>query len=532
MRKSISALFLLLLFLLTGCRKTDIGPETETTEAPETSETTLSEQETESIPETEPPSTFTYSTVYRSDREYRSTELVLPPRSEMASTNGRYYCFHPTIPEGSRDDFIHDQETLIALLEENGIPCNLITVGVIKSYTGWASTEKSVIYMGIEEAKSWKQVLYTLQVAMGEFTNYGYLYALSNAIAGSLGWTTDEIPSVDTEELKKSPYIMDLTYPCFEGGYVPESETNLAKAVATAILESCEDPYDAEQFRQKQLDYALSAGIEDELAYLEFASAGDSCPLRIRNQYYELLVFREYDPKAEDVAYFADYPTLVSYLERFDRNIAYAAQYFDVTDAPVIEARLSPTIMEEYSETVIGVFLSNNGNPFIKMENLDCLVHEYVHYLYYTYCTENGWDSGAEVWQNEALAYYFGITGNAVLYETYYRSPSLFAYQFTQFVGHPYEDDWDSMYLLHTAAVESDTDPIEALYEYDHECGSLAAYVTQRFGEDVMAEVMLHPSRAEELTGCTMEDILQDWKALVLEARGSAKCYDEFFPKR
>lgn len=63
--------------------------------------------------------------------------------------------------------------------------------------------------------KSWEQVLTTIQVCLGDYTNYGYIYSLSNHVARDLQWICDDASIENEKVFVDDPSLLNLVYPCF-----------------------------------------------------------------------------------------------------------------------------------------------------------------------------------------------------------------------------------------------------------------------------------------------------------------------------
>lgn len=503
---------LLLCLLLIGCTAK---------ESPVPAESTASET---TVPVTEEPEVLTYQSLTRTDLEFRGSGRIFPIEAQVTSRNGCTYCFTPKITEDRRAAFIAAQETLNALLEQTGISPELKTIGVLVSYDSWAYSEKSTLYLDVDAAETWEQVLFTLQAVMGEYSNYGYLYALSNHLARELGWETDPLPDAALSELSASPYLLDLVYPCFDPEFVTDDQIAISKSLAVALFETLEDPFCQEAFLLAREQYAETSGIEYTPVSMAFASAGKSCPLKIRTPYFDLLRYDDYDCAEDYKNHFADYPTMVSDLTWLTDCIAHAADLFGVEEVPSIDVRLSGSAMDRYPGFG-GQFVPGSTEPYIDMKKLCVIVHEYIHYLYYLSVDTS--DPETYSWQNEAIAYYFGMLGENFVCAANYQEGAPYEEAYRQVIGHTYADPSDALYLLHLDILNEERSPIDLLTDGTRACGSFGLYFVQEYGEALFIQAMLQPSRVEELTGSTMEAIKQGWQEMIFALRENTLPLDQ-----
>lgn len=127
-----------------------------------------------------------------------------------------------------------------------------------------------------------------VQACLGDYTNYGYLYALSNHIAAQIGWACDETPAADDAVFADDPSLISLVYPCFSEKYNAPERIDACRALAVQLLESTEDVFSQQDFLAQQENFAQRHGAGSPLTYLQFAYNGESCPLKMRCNYLEI----------------------------------------------------------------------------------------------------------------------------------------------------------------------------------------------------------------------------------------------------
>ncbi len=166
-----------LLLLMAGCtRHGEVLPSQEVLPG-ETEQATV-EQEPE----------YAYSLVYRRVPNGDNTAFLMEGNVWQCTLEERNYEFDRTLEQEQRDRFISAQEQLCAYLKSNGLSTDGLVFRILKDSTNWTESDSQLAYFDIANTETWHQALTTVQAVLGDYTNYGYLYALCNRIAGELGW--------------------------------------------------------------------------------------------------------------------------------------------------------------------------------------------------------------------------------------------------------------------------------------------------------------------------------------------------------
>ena len=110
-----------------------------------------------------------------------------------STDDGNFYVFSED--ESVANEFVNAQRTLVAYLRSQGAHIDEMTYYGMDYGYSFSKSSKSSAYVSLSDIRSWQQVLVTLQTVWGDYTDYGYLFALSNAIAEELEWKTDDIPA-------------------------------------------------------------------------------------------------------------------------------------------------------------------------------------------------------------------------------------------------------------------------------------------------------------------------------------------------
>ena len=135
----------------------------------------------------------------------------------LTKDDGFFFC--ATADKDKADAFVNAQRTLLQFLRDSGVEIPKLNYYAMDTDDSFSESEKKRAHISLSDAKSYRQVLITLQTLWGDYTDYGYLYALANMIAEHLGWQTDSIEEVDQSALNSffiaNPVALNLLYPCF-----------------------------------------------------------------------------------------------------------------------------------------------------------------------------------------------------------------------------------------------------------------------------------------------------------------------------
>lgn len=504
-RKSLILLLVLLAILISGC-------------GAEPTVTTVSEVETTAAL-TEPEYVFTHASGM--DIEPYGSKLFLKG-SERIELSGNIYDFSPDIPEAERITFIELQEQLIAYLSDGmAEPVSGLNFRIQACYPCRSDSDNAKVYFGMDTAGTWEQALATLQAVFGDYTNYGYLYALANQAAEDLGWICDSwLGEADMTAFSKNPALLNLVYPCFLPDSAMRGEIIAAKTLSLELVAEMDNPYSGEaDFAAAAQTYAAGQGIEFAPSYLGFAYNGPSCPMKIRTRYLEV---------CRDSTYEADYYTtfgnptvkewtasvdgLISTLENVDKQLAEARAIFGYEDEDLLEGedlaevRLLSSELSVEGDAAAGIFCGP-GNA-MQVQGYGVILHEYVHYLFALHC-DRSWDY--EGWETEAVAYYLARQED---YETFILIYGVRAsVNYEALVGKPLEspDDMPEYFDVIVHLQSQDTYPKYWLNQGGNECISVAGYIVREYGEDAFMQIMLSPRDTKAVTGKAFDELVEDW---------------------
>ncbi|MBQ5977059.1 MAG: hypothetical protein IJL51_02890 [Oscillospiraceae bacterium] len=464
-----------------------------------------------------PEPVYEYEEVYLRLTEPCGTGFVLQENVCQAAVGSRTYQFVSSIPIEDRAAFIDGQERLCGLLEEHGISAAEKRFLVLPDYTNWTDSEKDVAYYGLDGLNSWQQALTTLQLALGDYANYGYLYALADRLTAELGWQRDE--AAEAGPLPDAA-LLNLVYPCFDEFYTPAEEVAACKALSKELLAGLDDVWSEEAFLQARDAWAEAQYPDFQSTTLDFAYASESCPLKLRTRYTE--IFRT--PAFTQDAYAANGLFEEDYLSSLDgmiRGLGWLDGYlttlretFGVDDPALIPVVLRDEVGKYAEMTYSGYFHAAADGGHITSNSLHTLVHEYVHYLYWLRGGTS--DPAYESWINEVAACTFALP---VEYEAFYRSyllaePEIRA-KWTEKLGKDFEGPEDYIrYLRIVCRTEELPHPYKYYLISEYALRPVfGEYFVRTYGEDVFLDWVLAPSRSKALTGKTVDEIVDDWCA-------------------
>ena len=94
--------------------------------------------------------------------------------------DGWFFCV--TADTATADEFVNAQRTLLQFLRDSGVETPKLNYFAMDTDDSFSESDKKRAHLSLSDAKSDQQVLITLQTLWGDYTDYGYLYAVSNAI--------------------------------------------------------------------------------------------------------------------------------------------------------------------------------------------------------------------------------------------------------------------------------------------------------------------------------------------------------------
>lgn len=462
--------------------------------------------------------TYSYTDTYLRISEPYGADFIFNGTVKEVTIGTHTYQFEASTSEEDRAAFITAQEALCDYLEKQGIQTTRFLCRILPEYENRAESDNKTAYFGCSTVKSWKQILTTLQCALGDYTNYGYLYALANHISEELKWERD-LSEESTEILKKNPELLNLVYPCFHEEYTQSQKIASCKSLAKELLSAMEDPFVGEaKFIEKISRYAKDNDIDFSPTHLTFAYNGPGCPLKVRTKYLEVSRDGTYEGDKLyrdgflETDYLATVETILETFEWLDEELGALRKKFGTQTEERVPVKLSnelPHMTNKYFENG-GLCVYHETGIEIYATTLTCLAHEYIHYLYAI--TTQFQDKTYEPWHNEVLAYYYSLPS---AFETRLiwakNGGGLSLSDLEKIIGQKYDEPSDELLCLRFLIKQDKLPPAYYLKTTNDACSIFADYFIRQYGEEAFFQSMLTPSQTKVLTGVSMEQIVEDW---------------------
>lgn len=429
------------------------------------------------------------------------------------------YEFEDKISEESRETFAESQEKLCSILEKHGISTAGFTFRILADYPNRTESENGVAYYGLDSINTWGQVLTTIQVCYGDYTNYGYLYALANQVAADLKWNCDEVSVGSADAFVADTSLLNLVYPCFSEKYSDTEVIIACKALAIELLATTEDIWSEAEFLEARAIYAQDKSIDFEPTYVTFAYNGESCPLKLSCQYlevfwdYTFIASNEYLNGIIPVDYTDGVSGLIHTFEWLDAQLTMLCNRLNVEPVERVPVQMTEALPKGYLSPYVktgGLYHYENGAGEIFATTVTALAHEYVHHIYYLLCQCE--DPAYERWCNEVVAYYYTV-GQAYEYRLNIIKnvdPS-YRERLEARLGEAYDDPSDYIKFMRIGWRENEREYVYYLKSDNSLCSAFGEYFVRTYGEDVFLNSMLYPSQVKTFTGKTMDEIVDDW---------------------
>ncbi len=514
--RGVYILLFCVIFFFAGCsREETAGEESLDKKTENTGESGLENASEENLISCE------FTDVYLRITEPYGSSYILNGNVSQTAVEEHTYQFASDIEEEDCLSFIQAQEKLCAFLEEKGIPTVGMLYRVLTDYSNWTDSDEAMAYFGLNTVESWEQVLTTIQVSLGDYTNYGYLYALANDVAEELGWETDAGISnvIDVDNLKEYPSLLNLVYPCFDLMYEDEETIQTCKALALQILERLADPYAGEEAFTEEIEtWAQEQGGDFTSTYLRFAYYSESCPLKMATQYLE--IFRDADFVAEasyedgqiTYNYFENVSVMLQAFEWLDVQLEYYCEKLDAYPENLAVVQLTGKAhMQSLYPNFAGMYAGVEGEVNIYTYEVCTLGHEYLHHLYHLKVDIVDKDYG---WCSEVISYYYAGDHYEIMLRYANVIPEYSEEEIISRIGRILEEPSDYICLLRVLYREMEDPQYHFSLESDSGVGYKCAfgeYFVRTYGEEAFINSMLQPLQAEEYTGKTLDEIIEDW---------------------
>lgn len=439
------------------------------------------------------------------------------------TADGKFFCF--TDDKAQADDFVNTQRTLVKYLRDSGVQFGTMEYyGTDYGYS-FSQSSDGEAYVSLTDVRSWQQVLVTLQTIWGDYANYGYVYAMSNAIAEELGWQTDSVPAIAKESLDaffvENPIVLNLLYPTFTAAFASEEMVSNSKALAVLLLQNVQWKDALAKTPNEQLAaydeligaYAQELAVPFERQTCGYAYYGENVKLRIMTTYAELIIDCDYHDISEFLYgdYWSSCSSIYETANTINEEITAAVEYFGLEDeAGTIQIKWLDSEKSSSKRFVAegaGMYYQSTHSAYIT--SIRPYLHEYYHHLEHLMNPRLG-----KVWQSQAFceigsshSRYAQMATESVFGKKDYGIKDFYTY--TGRAYQPGRDDyfevWDMMCHM------NDFYQLEYM-STANSLNSFSRYLIDLYGEREVYELMLFPDTIEEVTGKTWEQLASEWE--------------------
>lgn len=313
------------------------------------------------------------------------------------TTDGKFFCF--TDDKAQADDFINVQRTLVKYLRDLGVQFGTMEYyGTDYGYS-FSQSSDGEAYVSLTDVRSWQQVLVTLQTIWGDYANYGYVYAMSNAIAEELGWQTDSVPTIAKESMDaffaENPVVLNLLYPTFTADFASEETVSNSKILAVLLFQNVQWKDALGKTLDEQLAaydelvsaYAQELSVSFERQVCGYAYYGENVKLRIMTTYAELIIDRDYHDENESLYgdYWNSYSSIYETANAINEEITAAVEYFGLEDeAGTVQIKWldsKDSATKKYVTGNMGTYYSSTHIAYVT--SIRPYLHEYYHHIEY-----------------------------------------------------------------------------------------------------------------------------------------------------
>lgn len=437
--------------------------------------------------------------------------------------DGEFYCF--TADTAVANDFINSQRTLLGYLRIHGMEIGQLAYYGTDYGFCFSESSESAVYVDLSSLRTWQQVLVTLQTLWGDYTDYGYVYAMANAIASELGWETDETVAVEKKAMDaffaETPEAINLLYPTFTTKFASEETVTCSKALATKLFDKIKwrkvmaNPIEAQLDEYYKLvnDYAKSILTEFTRQTCGYAYYGEDVMFRAMTPYAEFIVAADYSDKNAELCdwyYFSDYKSIYETVNTVNAEITAAVEYFGVEDeVGVVTIKWLNHESEAARKYILlyGTSKSSGtyyrGTKTIYISTISSYLHEYYHHIH---CALGHTE---RTWQMHVFCELANTQYEQYRMECIFTKDEACKEVFTMYTGHDYspgaddyfesKDIWLHSYDTYTASYDNYAIGISL-------CHDLAGI----YGEREVYHMLLYPDTVNEVTGKTWDELLSE----------------------
>ena len=460
-----------------------------------------------------------YSQEYVRTKELCGSGWLINKTLDVTTYQNNKYYFDESVDGNVRNDFVVNQKEICEVLRDNNIIAENISFYIINGIDNYAVSSENSVYIDISKSGLAEQVELALEVLLGEYTNYGYIYALSQHICTQLSWQNEANVEIDINVLKNDPYLLNLSYPCFSEDYATDIEISMVKGVAMKALSQMTDAFSGEsEFEASVQKYADDNSLDFYKTYLSFAYGGKNCPLKIKTRYLDIYLDSDYEGSCilteqsvlDDPMF--NFDKMIEFWEYADEDMSavreklgYSGEY--MIPVYVQDINMSFTDGSSYA----GLFQQVSDGCEILLENIYVITHEYTHFLDYSTDKSNSDD---ENWCGEVLACYYGK--NMAYLDRVVRANSgyddvLSIDDLSRLIGgKPYQSVDDEILFQNVMTAYTEKPKKSVVWEYGGRL-SFGVYFVETYGEQTFIDCMLTPSSTTSLIGKSLDEIIDDW---------------------
>jgi len=446
----------------------------------------------------------------------------------VSTEDGFFVCM--TTDKAQADSFINAQRTLLHFLQDNGVALRELNYVAINFDDNFSESAKNTAYIALSSTQTWQQVLVTLQAIWGDYTDYGYVYAMANTIATHLGWETEAVETAEQSAMDtffcENPQALNLLYPAFTARYAAEETIRYSKSLSLDLFEHIDLCDVLKKPIETQLDeyevllheYSERIGASFSRQGCDYAYRGPYLPLCIQGTYATHIVDHGYKDYHSDIFedYFSDYVTIYQTAEILDVEIVEAVARFGLEDSA---GNIRINWLSEYS--AMTKFAKRHVNTcYVSMqEAYVTTISLYLHAYYYHIAHLINQNSEIP-WQTSAFCEIGRSYSRYALYATEktFTQNSKWAELFYSFTGHTYQAGMESYFEVFDVLSYALNDDFILDYHRDGAfLNSFAYYLIKDFGENAIINLMLFPDTVIEVTGKTWEALENEWKQSIMD---------------
>ena len=434
--------------------------------------------------------------------------------------DGVFFCFAADTEVA--DDFIAAQRTLLSFLREYGVDTGKLEYYATDYDDSFSESSRASAYIALSALRTQKQVMVTLQTLWGDYTDYGYVWALSNAIAEQLGWETEAVPAVEQAKLDAffadNSAALNLLYPSFTVTYASQETVDYCKALSSKLFASIRwqdaisNPVDGQIAAWHKLTdaYGKEISVDFTRQTVGYAYHSKNVPLRVRTEYAQLNIdknFTDYNTLFADS--FSDYKAIYETVNILQDEMTAAVSKIGLEDRVgdvTINFISEMTHARMFADKNRGRYFSSSRTIYVR--TLQVYLHEYFHHMEYVINPDLG-----QCWQSQAFCELgssyskYALDGNNYTFAEYEAGVELF----NACTGRGYINNRDDYY--ETMDILCYINGYTLDYQTGGACvNSIFRYLSDLYGEETVWKLMLFPNTVQDVTGETWYTIAQAWE--------------------